>query len=82
MRQAVLLSDGGTFGIDIIIEGGVVELGAQLVEEVASLHFELVVKEGIAVVHTDSIGARHAILRTHTVTHTSSETTTHTAALL
>ena len=38
VRQAVLLSDGGTFGIDIVIECGVVELGAQLVEEVAALH--------------------------------------------
>ena len=82
VRQTVLLCDGGTFSIDIVVEGGVVELGAQLVEEVAALHLKLVVEVGIAVIHTDSIGARHAILRTHAVAHTTSETATHTAALL
>ena len=38
VRQAILLSDGGAFGIDIVVEGRVVELGAQLVEEIAALH--------------------------------------------
>ena len=31
VRQAVLLSDGGTFGIDIVVEGGVMEARSVLI---------------------------------------------------